>query len=226
MAKPRVFISSTFYDLRHVRSSLEFFVDSLGFEPILSEKGDIAYSPDAPLDESCYREVQNSDMYVLIVGGRYGSEASESRSTLTKEFFDRYESITKKEYQSATSKDTPVYVLIDKSVYAEYQTFRRNRDNTSVKYAHVDSVNIFYFIEDILAQPRNDPVHMFDSYSEIEAWLKEQWARLFRELIQRMSSQQQLASLTAQVSQLAEINTTLKRYLEELLKSEVPELST
>jgi Domain of unknown function (DUF4062) len=225
MAKPRMFISSTFYDLRHVRSSLEVFVDSLGFEPILSEKGDIAYTPDAPLDESCYREVQNSDIYVLIVGGRYGSEASEQRTTLTKEFYDRYESITKKEYQSAVNKDVPIYVLIEKSVYAEYQTFRRNRDNTAINYAHVDSANIFYFIEEILAQPRNNPVHTFDGHSDIQIWLKEQWAGLFRELIQRMSSQQQLASLTTQVNQLAEVNATLKRYLEELLKSEAPEKS-
>ena len=46
MAKPRVFVSSTYYDLKHLRSSLENFVESLGFEPVLSEKGDIAYAPD------------------------------------------------------------------------------------------------------------------------------------------------------------------------------------
>jgi hypothetical protein len=48
MAKPRVFVSSTYYDLKHVRSSLDLFVESLGFEPVLSEKGNIAYSPDSP----------------------------------------------------------------------------------------------------------------------------------------------------------------------------------
>ena len=68
MAKPRVFVSSTFYDLKHIRSSLDIFIESLGFEPILSEKGDIAYSPDHPLDESCYREVQTADIFVLIIG--------------------------------------------------------------------------------------------------------------------------------------------------------------
>jgi hypothetical protein len=76
MAKPRVFISSTFYDLKQVRSSLEVFIRGLGFDPVLSEKGSIAYTPDVPLDESCYREAQGCDVFVLIIGGRYGSEVS------------------------------------------------------------------------------------------------------------------------------------------------------
>lgn len=225
MARPRIFVSSTYYDLKHIRASMEIFIESLGYDAVLSEKGDIAYTPDTPLDESCYREAQNSDIYVLIIGGRYGSEVSETRSEVTKNFFDRYESITKQEYKSAVEKDIPIYVLIEKPVYSEYQTFRKNRSNEGVNYAHVDSVNIFHFIEEILAQPRNNPVHTFDRHSEVEEWLREQWAGLFRELIQRLSSQQQLTSLSAQVSGLEEINKTLKRYLEALLVSEAPSKS-
>ena len=226
MAKPRVFVSSTFYDLKYVRSSLEIFIRSLGYDPILSEKGDIAYTPEVPLDESCYREAQNSDIYVLIIGGRYGSEVSEDKAPGKKEFFDRYQSITKQEYKSAADKNIPVYVLIEKNVYAEYGTFRKNRSNKAVEYAHVDSVNIFYFIEEVLAQPRNNPVRAFDDHADIEIWLREQWAGLFRELIQRMSGQQQLASLSSQVSELAELNTTLKNYMEALLTSDAPEKSS
>lgn len=225
MARPRIFVSSTYYDLKHIRSSLEIFIQSLGYDAILSEKGDIAYTPDTPLDESCYREAQNSDIYVLIIGGRYGSEISGAKSEAEKDFFERYESITKQEYKSAAGKDIPIYILIEKPVYSEYQTFRKNRDSKNIKYAHVDSVNIFYFIEEILAQTRNNPIHTFDRHAEIELWLKEQWAGLFRELIQRMSSQQQLASLSTQISGLSEINQTLKKYLEALLVSEAPKKS-
>src|ERR1700683_3343778 len=119
MARPKVFVSSTYYDLRYIRASLEIFIESLGFDAILSEKGDIAYTSDRPLDESCYREVENADIFTLILGGRYGSEVS-SGSKKPKDFFDRYESITKKEYSSAIDKDIPVYILIEKAVYAEY----------------------------------------------------------------------------------------------------------
>lgn len=132
MAKPRVFISSTFYDLKHVRSSLESFIASLGYDPILSEKGSIAYSPDVALDESCYREAKASDIFVLIIGGRYGSEASESSGAEPKEFYDRYESITRKEYESAIERGIPTYVLLDKAVVSEYETFKKNRDNKTI----------------------------------------------------------------------------------------------
>src|SRR5260370_17504707 len=139
MEKPRMVVSSTYYDFKHIRSSLENFIETLGYEPGLSEKGDIAYSPDLPLDESCYREVANADILVLVIGGRYGSESSRSKEHGTRaELAERYESITKQEFKTAIEKDIPVYVLVESSVYAEYQTFTRNQDNSHINYAHVD----------------------------------------------------------------------------------------
>jgi hypothetical protein len=216
MAKPRVFVSSTYYDLKYVRSSLELFIESIGYDAVLSEQGDVPYAPDKALDESCYREVQNCDLYVLIIGGRYGSEASETKTERPRNVFDRYESITKMEYKAAIEKDIPIYILIERAVYAEYQTYLKNRDNQGVKYAHVDSINVFRFIEEILTLSQN-PIQAFDKYAEIEEWLRIQWAGLFRDLVQRLSSQQQIASLAAQIAELAEVNKTLRRYLEEVI---------
>jgi hypothetical protein len=170
------------------------------------------------LDESCYREVTNSDLYVLIIGGRYGSEASSSKSRPTKDFFDRYESVTKKEYSGALARDIPTYILVERAVHAEYQTYQRNKENKEVRYAHVDSINIFRFIEEILSKPRNNPVQTFERHSEIQDWLRDQWSGLFKELLQRRSEQRQLTSLSAQVAELSEINVTLRRYLERLLE--------
>lgn len=223
MSRPRIFVSSTYYDLKHIRSSLENFIDSLGFESILSEKGQIAYSPEIPLDESCYREVGNADIFIIIIGGRYGSEKSGSKEKKDKQFFDRYDSITKQEYKSAVNRNVPTYILIDKSVNSEFEIFLKNKNNESINYVHVDSVNIFHLIEDILSQPKNNPVHHFDRYADIETWLKEQWAGLFRDLLNQRSRQTQIASLASEVSSLAEVNETLKRYLEVIMPKILPE---
>ncbi|MCP5197165.1 MAG: DUF4062 domain-containing protein [Gammaproteobacteria bacterium] len=217
MAKPRVFVSSTFFDLRYIRSSLESFIENLGYEAVLSEKGRIAYDPDIPLDESCYREAASVEMFVLIIGGRYGSAASDENLEITPEFYDRYESITKSEYVSATNKDIPVYILIEKQVYTEYETFKKNKNNKSIEYAQVDSVNVFFLIEEILNKSRNNPAYQFERHSEIEAWLKEQWAGLFRELINRRTERKQLASLSERISELSSINSSLQRYMEAVV---------
>jgi hypothetical protein len=217
MPKPRIFVSSTYYDLKHIRASLGLFIDSFGYDSVLSEKGDIAYTHDKPLDDSCYREAENSDIFVLIIGGRYGSEASSSTTSSKGHFYERYESITKKEFESAIAKDIPVYILIEKGVHSEYRTFLKNKDKQDINYAHVDSVNIFRFIDEILSLPRNNPVQSFEKFDEIESWLRDQWAGLFREMLRRQSQQLQMSGLTAQVAELKETNETLRRYLEAVM---------
>ena len=210
MARPRVFISSTYYDLRHIRTSLEGFVERLGYEPVLSEKGKIAYDPELSLDESCYREASRADIFVLIIGGRYGSPASEEHIDPPAGFYERYESITKKEYEAAAARDIPTYILVDKSVMTEFETFKKNRDRTDIKYAHVESANVFHLLEEVLGRSRNNPVHQFERNSEIEEWLREQWAGLFQEFINRRSEQKQLASLSDRVAELGSLNTSLR----------------
>ena len=224
MARPRVFVSSTFYDLKHIRASLEVFIESLGFEAILFEKGDISFNPDVPLDESCYREAANADIFVLIIGGRYGS-ASSGNSKKKKEVEDIYESITKKEFESAQAEDVPTFILLDSSVASEYQTYLKNRDNKTIVYAHVDSDGVFRLLDTVFEKSRNNPVFNFDRATQIEAWLREQWAGLFRELLRARSQQKQLAALNSQVTELKSVNDTLKTYMEAVLNKVNPDIS-
>ena len=90
MAKPRVFVSSTYYDLKYVRERLERLISSYCFEPILFESDDVFFNPNIKLDASCYKEVENCHMMLLIVGGRYGSLASEQKD----QYEENYISIT------------------------------------------------------------------------------------------------------------------------------------
>ena len=164
---------------------------------------------------------------MLIVGGRYGSERSFGESAKDKkskkEFYSKYDSITREEFRAAINNNIPTYILIERAVYAEYQTFIKNRESTDINYAHVDSVNIFRMIDEIVSLPSNNPILSFERYHEIEHWLREQWASLFKELLRRASNQEQISSLADQVTQLSETNNTLRTYIESLMKHIAPE---
>jgi hypothetical protein len=84
MAKPRIFISSTFYDLRQVRADLDFFIEQMGYDPVRNEEGDIPYGKEEALEEYCYKEIKNIDILVCIIGGRFGSESrNNNKSSIT-----------------------------------------------------------------------------------------------------------------------------------------------
>ena len=222
MAKPRIFVSSTYYDLKHIRASLSLFIDSLGYESILFEKGQIAFVSDDPLDISCYREAEAADIFVLIIGGRYGSETSEVKVKNKAQSSD-YNSITRQEYETASHNHIPTYILIEKGVYAEYQTYKRNKDNHSIQYAHVDNINIFKLIDDIHNKPNNNPIFSFEKYNEIEEWLRDQWAGLFKDFLLKRGNLKKFESLQKQIQNLENLNNTFKNYLETLLKESTSE---
>lgn len=226
MARPRIFVSSTYYDLKHIRNSLEGFIDSLGYESVLFESGDIPFHHDQPIDESCYGEIHNCHMLVLIIGGRYGSPTSDTKKPKGKELdaaYEKYNSITRKEYETARDRNIPVFIFVEKNVLAEYHTYKDNRDNNSIKYAHVDSVNIYKLMDDILAQRRNNFVRDFEKFDDISAWLRDQWAGLFAEFLSRKKSETSLRDLSAQISDLSGVSTVLKEYTESMMRKIQPD---
>jgi hypothetical protein len=102
---PSVFVSSTCYDLSQVRADLERSIADLGLDPVVSESDAFPVNPNSTVVENCLRVVKDrSDIFVLIVGGRYGS--------LT----DSGHSVTNLEYLEAKAKGIPIYVFVLKSV--------------------------------------------------------------------------------------------------------------
>lgn len=175
MAKPRVFISSTFYDLRQIRLELDKFIESLGYEPIRNEEGDIPYGKDDALQEYCYKEILNVDILVSIIGSRYGSAGN------VKEKEQEY-SISQLELKTALKEGKHVFIFIDKNVYTEYETYLLNKGN-EVKYKYVDNPNIYKFIEEIRSLPNNNNIKAFETADDITRYLREQFAGLFKQYI-------------------------------------------
>jgi hypothetical protein len=208
MAKPRIFISSTFFDLRQVRADLDRFVKELGYDTVRNETGGIPYGKDQKLEDYCYKEISEIDILVGIVGGRFGSEAERGNY-----------SITQVEIKTAIEQNKQVYVFIEKNVLAEYQTYLINKDNETTKYRFVEDKKIYKFIEEIYALPKNNIVHPFETALDITFFLREQWAGLFRDLLHQQTKKVEYDNISQKVSELNEVSSTLQTYLENVLKS-------
>lgn len=206
MAKPRIFISSTFYDLKQLRTDLDQFITSLGYDTVRNEEGEIPYGNDEALETYCYNEINQCDMLICIIGNKYGSE---SRS-------GQY-SITQKELKTAIEEKKQVYIFIDKNVLSEYETYLLNKTLTNVKYKYVDNVKIFQFIEEIKQLSSNNNIKGFDSTIEITHYLKEQFAGLFK----RFLDDQNRIKETNIINQLENTSKTLNQLVTLLSQQNV-----
>ena len=178
--KPRIFVSSTFYDLKYMRDDLSNYIKAHDFEPIMFEDGDIGYTPGKHLDESCYETMKSADMVILIIGGNYGSPASGEN----KDDFEEYLSITRKEFKTAIDEAIPIFAFIDASVYAEYGIYEENvnaieSQNCKIKFRATKDINVFRFIRDIKAVG-NISITEFKKSGEIKNFLGKQWSDMFK----------------------------------------------
>lgn len=193
MAAPRVFISSTFYDLRQVREDLEREIRELGYEPIRHETGRIPYSKDEKLESSAYREVELSDIIVSVVGGRFGTESADNPGL----------SISQAEIRRALDHGIQLFVFVEKSTLAEFSTYKLNKTTPGIKYRYADDVRVFEWIEVLYGLPQNNPIHGFETSADITQFLKKQWAGLFQRFLQDQRR-------AVQMRIIEEMNTTAK----------------
>lgn len=180
MAKPRVFISSTFYDLRQIRADIDQFLRGLGYDAIRNEEGSIPYGKEDRLEDYCIQEVRHSDILISIIGGRFGSESKDEQ---TIEKYLQAGSISQRELRAALENQKQVYIFIDKNVSAEYQTYLLNKGNSNVNYKFVDDQRIYSFIEEIKNLGINNNIKDFETSEDITCYLREQFAGLFQRFI-------------------------------------------
>lgn len=181
--KPRIFVSSTFYDLKYVREDLSNFIKAHDFEPIMFENGDIGYTPGQALDGACYETMHSADMVLLIIGGNYGSPVEGE----VKDEFKEYISITRNEFKNAVNEGIPIYVFIDSKVYVEYEIYEANyeeieRGEIKINFKNVKNINVFRFIKEI-KNLGNLPITEFDKIIQIKDFLSKQWSDMFKKYL-------------------------------------------
>lgn len=202
MSRPRVFISSTYFDFKTIREDLDRFVDTMGYEPIRHEQGHIAYGREEKPEEYAYREIEYCDILVSVIGGRFGSNASESQY-----------SITQQELRKAYEMGKQVYIFVDRVVHHEFDFYKLNKDNPSTVYS-VDK-RIHAFLEEIYALPRGNPIFPFGTGGEIISMLREQWSGLFQRLLVQETNRTQ-TTVTQELQRSLQTVDQLVKYLSEV----------
>lgn len=224
MAKPRVFISSTFYDLRQIRADIDQFLRAIGYETIRNEVGDIAYGREKPLEDDCIKEVAQCDILISIIGGRFGSESRDKTSI--NHNLERM-SISQRELRTALDNNKQVYIFIDKNVDAEFQTYLLNKETEKINYRFVDDKRIYEFIENIKNLDHNNNIKNFETSEEITKYLREQFAGLFQRFldsqirIKEYNLIKELESTSKNLNQIAQFlsdqNKDKKKEIDQIL---------
>jgi len=200
MAKPRIFISSTYFDLRNVRADLDRFIRAQGYEPVLFERGHIAYGKETSLEKDCYREISTCDILINLVGGKFGSEAKDSLY-----------SISQQELKIALELGKQIYIFVERPVLSEYQTYLKNKENGFVPVS-VNDIRVFEFIEEIYSLSGRNPVQGFEISEEIVTFLKKQWAGLFQTMLSEFGKQPEI-KMIQKIESTAETLNNLVNFL-------------
>jgi len=210
MAIPRVFISSTWYDLKYIRENLRYFIKTLGYEPVLSEEGSVFYDPSIHTHDACLTEIPTCQLLLLVVGGRFGGR-----------FHTGKDSVTNQEHREAVKHKIPVFALVESAVYNEHHVYIKNKTNSAIdlskiNFPAVDSTAIFDFIDEVRGSAINNALFPFRDFGDIENYLRQQWAGMMFEFLNSRNQQRRVADTLAT---LAEMNSRIEMLSKQILRS-------
>lgn len=182
MASPRIFVSSTCYDLNEIRDTLYSFIESLNYLPVFSDKNDVFYHPDLHTHDSCIKEIENCQLFILIIGGRFGG----------KYHLDTSKSIVNAEYSTAKHLKIPIFTFIKREVYEDHRQFTYNKIEKpdlykDFFYSAIEkqeyAINIFEFINEVRKNDINNAIFPFEYGREIKDILLKQFAGMFYDFL-------------------------------------------
>ena len=168
-SRTTMFVSSTCYDLAQLRADLRDFAEAFGFEPVLSELDSFPVDPSQSAIQNCLDAVRTrADLFVLVVGGRYGS------------MNDAGKSITNLEYLEASARGLPKYVFVKSEILSILPVWRANpgADFSST----VDTPKLFEFVSN-LRDGGEVWVFPFSTAQDITNTLRKQLSYLFADCL-------------------------------------------
>ncbi len=205
MAVPKIFISSTYYDLRQERSAIADFIKSLGYDPVMHERAGVTYTQNETLEKDCYNEIQNCDILICIIGNHFGSSSADNNN-----------SITMNELNAAMRDRKKIFIFIMKDVYLENTTYLKNKDNGEFMPAFADNIKIHEFIAELRQAKIKNPIIPFENTSDIIENIKLQFAGMFQRLLE---NEAKITSSTT-INDLQETTDNIKTVFSDFIREQ------
>ena len=172
--RPNIFVSSTIQDLQYLRDAIRDTIRELGYNPVMTDYGDVGYLPSVNVEESCYLSVGECQITVLIIGKRYGSRSLNGLS------------VTQNEFQSSKDRKIPVISLIDDEVLKFKRVFDANPQSNFATFPGMDEpAATFSFINEIAQSSVNNGFIHFSNVSDARTALTHQLAHMFGDLLRK-----------------------------------------
>ena len=208
MARPRIFVSSTYYDLKSIREEIDRFITSLGYEPVRHERGHVSYGSEDKPEIYAYREIEFCDILVSIIGGKYGTPANDSMY-----------SISQIELKKAIELGKQVYIFVESSVLSEFKYYQVNKDVNGMKFIAVNDARVYSFIEEIYKLPKGNPIFSFETGNDLTNILREQLSGLFQRLLIEDANKGQTSLIQELQRNLQTVDQLVKFLTEEKTNS-------
>ena len=204
--KPKIFISSTIFDFKDLRSSLKFYLESLGFQVFMSEFNDFKKKLDENSYNACLQTIRECDYFILLVGSRIGGyyNLADKISITQKEYETAYEKLKHKKLKILTFVRKEIWIIkedrkmLEKVLKSDYKNKYEIEDEDIQKIKNFNSeiVNNAEFIFSFLNEvgkinemkeaisgesefPKGNWIHPFNDFSDIINVLKTEF--LFKE---------------------------------------------
>lgn len=208
MATPRIFVSSTCYDLQEIRFQLRNFISDFGYDAVMSEFDDIFYGYDKHVQDSCLDEISKCQLFVLVIGNNYGSFYHQENQEVKIP-----DSVTLREFRKALETKIPKHIFVNKYVDYDYKNYKRALDKENLKHFQENNVPddktsevkaqikkdfdktfffpfesykyVFYFLEIVYEQKANNAINTFETFIDVKESLRKQWAGFMYESLTR-----------------------------------------
>lgn len=163
----KVFISGTVHkDLKDVRAEVAKSLKDWGFEPINHESADFPVEKGLHSHDVCLDNVKKCNIYLLIIGGRYGGTYSGNK------YEKKDISITWYETEIAFQEGKRMLCFVREEVWNERPTYKINqtKGNKFIPF-HVDDVRVFDFIDYVNTLTRDNWIDRFQTVVDLKGKL-------------------------------------------------------